>query len=162
MALIAEEIVEEWLNRKGFFTIRGIKIGSHEIDLLAIKPKLEGIECRHLEVTVSANPVSYFTEKTAKKKNSIELERCVDAWVAKKFNNTKKEQLKSKLANGNWSRELVVGEVVFAEELELVREKSFTVHEFKTVIKELRSKDNIVGKAVGSNLVDLFLFSETE
>ena len=36
MALLAEEIVEEWLNRNGFFTIRGIKVGVYEIDLLAI------------------------------------------------------------------------------------------------------------------------------
>jgi hypothetical protein len=32
MALLAEEIVEEWLNRQGYFTIRGIKKGVHEID----------------------------------------------------------------------------------------------------------------------------------
>lgn len=36
MALLAEELVEEWLNRNGFFTIRGIKLGVQEIDLLAI------------------------------------------------------------------------------------------------------------------------------
>jgi len=27
MALLAESVVEEWLNRNGFFTIRGIKHG---------------------------------------------------------------------------------------------------------------------------------------
>jgi len=26
MALIAEEVVEEWLNQKGFLTLRGLKI----------------------------------------------------------------------------------------------------------------------------------------
>lgn len=36
MALLAEEIVEEWLNRQGYFTIRGIKMGVQEIDLLAV------------------------------------------------------------------------------------------------------------------------------
>ena len=36
MALLAEEIVEEWLNRQGFFTIRGIKQGTQEIDLLSV------------------------------------------------------------------------------------------------------------------------------
>jgi hypothetical protein len=36
MALLAEEIVEEWLNRNGYFTIRGIKLGVQEIDLLAL------------------------------------------------------------------------------------------------------------------------------
>ena len=33
MALLAEEIVEEWLNRQGYFTIRGVKVGVHEMDL---------------------------------------------------------------------------------------------------------------------------------
>ena len=37
MALLAEEIVEEWLNRQGYFTIRGVKVGVHEIDLLAVR-----------------------------------------------------------------------------------------------------------------------------
>ena len=58
MALLAEEIVEEWLNRQGYFTIRGIKMGVHEIDLLAVKGKPDGTaECRHLEVQASMRPV---------------------------------------------------------------------------------------------------------
>ena len=38
MALLAEALVEEWLNRTGYFTIRGIKAGNDEIDLLATDP----------------------------------------------------------------------------------------------------------------------------
>jgi len=37
MALLAESLVDEWLNRQGFFTIRGVKHGVGEIDLLAIR-----------------------------------------------------------------------------------------------------------------------------
>jgi hypothetical protein len=37
VALVAESLVEEWLNRQNFFTIRGVKHGIDEIDLLAIK-----------------------------------------------------------------------------------------------------------------------------
>ena len=37
MALLAEEVVEEWLNRKGYFTIRGAKVGVPEMDLLAVR-----------------------------------------------------------------------------------------------------------------------------
>jgi hypothetical protein len=50
MALLAEELVEEWLNRQGYFTIRGIKLGVHEIDLLAIRSHGSELECRQLEV----------------------------------------------------------------------------------------------------------------
>ncbi|MFZ1291431.1 MAG: hypothetical protein WAR79_15155 [Melioribacteraceae bacterium] len=48
MALLAEEIVEEWLNRNGFFTIRGIKLGVNEIDILAVKITKTKIEARHV------------------------------------------------------------------------------------------------------------------
>ena len=66
MALLAEEVVEEWLNRNGYFTIRGIKVGVDEIDILAIKPTTSGRhECRHIEVQVSINPISYITKVPA-------------------------------------------------------------------------------------------------
>ena len=62
MALLAEEIVEEWLNRQGYFTIRGVKIGVHEIDLLAIRPSHDGeMECRHIEAQASIRPVSHIS-----------------------------------------------------------------------------------------------------
>ena len=41
MALLAESLVEEWLNRSRFFAIRGIKHGLAEIDLLAIRHEAE-------------------------------------------------------------------------------------------------------------------------
>jgi hypothetical protein len=34
MALLAEQIVEEWLTRQGYFTIRGLKIGVEQHPLL--------------------------------------------------------------------------------------------------------------------------------
>jgi hypothetical protein len=59
MALLAEEIVEEWLNRNGYFTIRGIKLGVQEIDLLALAVRDSIVEARHIEVQASIRPVSY-------------------------------------------------------------------------------------------------------
>ena len=38
MSQLAEEIVEERLNRQGYFTIRRLRLGVDEIDLLAIRP----------------------------------------------------------------------------------------------------------------------------
>lgn len=58
MALLAEEIVEEWLNRQGYFTIRGVKIGVHEMDLLAVRFNAGAIDCRQTEVQASVRPVS--------------------------------------------------------------------------------------------------------
>jgi len=64
MSILAEEIVEEWLNRQGFFTIRGIKIGVQEIDLLALRINENNIECRHIEVTASITPNELYIERT--------------------------------------------------------------------------------------------------
>ena len=60
MALLAEELVEEWLNRQGYFTIRGVKLGVDEIDILAVR-FLEGgeLEYRHVEVQASMRPPKF-------------------------------------------------------------------------------------------------------
>jgi Holliday junction resolvase-like predicted endonuclease len=70
MALLAEEIVEEWLNRQGYFTIRGIRLGVNEVDLVAVKfSKGSEVTCRHIEVQASMRPVSYISKipKAARK-----------------------------------------------------------------------------------------------
>jgi hypothetical protein len=59
MALLAEILVEEWLNRKGYFTIRGVKHGLGEMDLLAVRPQSDGVVGWHVEVTVSFRPIGY-------------------------------------------------------------------------------------------------------
>ena len=59
MALLAEQLVDEWLNRRGFFTLRGIKSGVHEIDLLGIRKSEGELEGWHVECQVSFRPVSY-------------------------------------------------------------------------------------------------------
>jgi hypothetical protein len=65
MALLAESLVEEWLNRRGFFTIRGIKHGIAEIDLLAIRHEAEtSVTGWHVEVQVSFRPVGYIAKLT--------------------------------------------------------------------------------------------------
>ena len=56
MALLAEEIVEEWLNRQGNFTILGIKMGVPEIDLLVVNWQIK-TECRYVEVQASMRPL---------------------------------------------------------------------------------------------------------
>jgi Holliday junction resolvase-like predicted endonuclease len=45
MSLLAETLVEEWLNRKGYFTIRGIKDSIDEIDVLGVKSSWHCVHC---------------------------------------------------------------------------------------------------------------------
>lgn len=168
MALIAEEIVEEWLNRDGWFTIRGIKLGVQEIDILAIKPDKDGCECRHVEVQVSIAPVSYISNvpkqiqkahgrssNSAKMRVGSELTEGVSEWIAKKFDHPKKRALKQNLIGGNWSRELVVHNVAHDAELQELRAQGIVIHYLGDVIAELSRKGHVVPKASGADIVAL-------
>lgn len=167
MALLAEELVEEWLNRQGFFTIRGIKMGVHEIDLLAIKLKENGeTECRHIEVQASMRPVSYISsvpkkeQKSGRAANSAkrsdeELVQGVAEWVEKKFNKAEKKALMSTLWKGNWSSELVVNNVKSEDELTLIANHGIKILRLADIVKSLGTSKHIVGSAAGGDFVDL-------
>jgi hypothetical protein len=168
MALLAEELVEEWLNRQGYFTIRGLKIGVHEIDLLAIRPKEgRGLECRHIEVQVSMRPVSYISQvpkarqrhgmaaNSAKVRTDEEIRQGVSEWIHKKFDHAEKQRMRQCLCAGHWSRELVVHVVKHPQELELLLEAGVIVHRLPDVIAAMGAKDRLVEGASGGHLLDL-------
>ncbi len=167
MALLAEEIVEEWLNRDGWFTIRGIKIGVDEIDILAIKPMEGGVQCRHVEVQASFNPVSYLTKipkakrlpgqgaGSAKHRSVEELREFVREWIKQKFDHPKKIKQRNALFGGQWTRELVVHKLKHSEELDLIREAGITVHRLVDVVATFRRDDTVVPKAAGADFVEL-------
>lgn len=170
MALIAEELVEEWLNRQGFFTIRGLKVGNSEMDLLAIKLCDGRMSRRHVEVTVSVNPISYICPLTkrlmkktgrransAKKRSFDEMRPCVDGWIENKFRQSKKAALKRQLCDGTWAEELVVHKVRFPEELKLIQEKGVQVHRFNEVVDDLLSGSSGSFTATGTDLVNLLV-----
>ena len=122
MALLAESLVEEWLNRDGFFTIRGVKHGAGEMDLLAVRPQREGTVIGwHVEVQAAFRPIGYITKVAAQlvsqtgRSRSIastrtpeEVEVCAGEWVRSKFLDPKKAQLRTRLWPGiEWSFHLV-------------------------------------------------------
>ncbi|HEY3567089.1 MAG TPA: hypothetical protein VGP73_04075 [Thermoanaerobaculia bacterium] len=151
MALLAESLVEEWLNRNGYFTIRGARFGVSEMDLLAIRQGKSGLEARHIEVQVSTNPISYITPLTktqvkslGKAKNSAwprppdVLEVSVSAWVEKKFYSKGKVKARNRAWPGlSWSLEFVHGSVRYPKELELIRDKGIKTHTFYSVLASL-------------------------
>jgi hypothetical protein len=169
MSLLAEEIVEEWLNRQGYFTIRGIKVGVDEIDLLAIKPKERGgHDCRHVEVQVSINPISYVSKvpkelrkqqgiapNNAKRRDDDQLRQGVNEWIARKFDHQGKADLREKLCPGAWSRELVVGRIKHENEIDLLKEAGITIHRLRHVLEEMSSGKSLMKGAAGSDLLDL-------
>ncbi|MBN1459834.1 MAG: hypothetical protein JXA57_09860 [Armatimonadetes bacterium] len=171
MSLLAEEVVEEWLNRNGYFTIRGIKVGVDEIDILAVRPLSDGRhECRHIEVQVSVNPISYVTKvpaairketgiapHNAKRRDVAQLTQGVQEWIYAKFDQPRKVQLKNSLCPGSWSRELVVGSIKHEEEIDLLRQAEITIHRLSDVLSEMTEKRTTVKAAAGADLFDLML-----
>ena len=168
MALLAEEIVDEWLNRQGYFTIRGIKIGVDEIDLLAVRfGPLGEPEYRHIEVQASMRPISYISRvpkaaqklgkapTSAKKRTKEELTEGVKEWVEKKFLKPKKKDLLQSLCPSKWSAELVLNNVKSEQEVELIASHGIKIIHLAKIITELRENDFSVQSASGSDFVDL-------
>lgn len=162
MAMLGEEVVVEWLNRLGYFTIRGIRLGNNEIDVLAIKPADGGCECRHIEVAVSIIPIGYISNHNAKRLSDSELKQDVDKWVEKKFNQ-RALKLKESLCQGSWTKELVIGKIKYEHEIEMLNQNGVTVHRLKDIIKEMGAPDRLIKSAAGAALFDLMmLFREKE
>jgi hypothetical protein len=134
MALLAESLVDEWLNRDGFFTIRGVKHGVGEIDLLGVRPTATGLEAWHVEVQASFRPIGYIAplpadavdgfakSKTSMKARSPELmERAVHAWVEKKFKSKAKRAARDAAWHGlGWKFVLVHAVIRSQAEVEAI------------------------------------------
>lgn len=167
MALLAEEIVEEWLNRQGYFTIRGIKMGVHEIDLLAVKlSRNDLVECRHLEVQASMRPVSFISKvpkqlqkggraANSAKRSKEELVQGVAEWVSTKFQRPDKIKLMRSLWMGTWSSELVLNVVKWQEEVDLIARHGVRILWLKDIVSSLAEGRFVVASAGGADFVDL-------
>jgi hypothetical protein len=173
MSFLGEQLAEEWLNRKGYFTIRGAKVGNGEIDLLAVRFQEAQVECCHYEVQSSLRPVSYIcpTPKSlrqegksaynAKRRPLDEIKKSVSEWVNKKFNNDAISKARKKLWPGKWRLGFIVGNVKHPEELDFIGKSGIEIIRIANIIKDLSPKWSdatgkfILGAASGADLVDL-------
>lgn len=171
MALLAEELVEEWLNRQGFFTIRGIRLGVDEIDLLAVKLEQNDVQYRHIEVQASMRPVSYISkvpkrlQKQGRAPNSAkrtreELVEGVAEWVNTKFRKANKLELMTSLAEGEWSSELVINNVKDESEVKLIESHGIKILRLRDIVSDLRNSKHLIKSASGSDFVDLIQMGE--
>jgi len=166
MALLAESLVEEWLNRKGFFTIRGVRHGINEMDLLAVSRQPDGMVIGwHVEVQASFRPIGYIAKRTAgmlkefggsatsmKARTPEQVESCAREWVAAKFRGEGKVQLRERLWPGiAWSFHLVHAIVREPRELEIFTTESVICHPLHELLSELsqRSWGSFSGSAGG-------------
>lgn len=174
MALLAESLVEEWLNRQGFFTIRGLKHGVGEMDILAVKPVEEALLGWHVEVQVSVRPIGYISKLTkeqakvagiartsAKTRNEEEIRVSAPQWVEAKFRAKDKVKMRERLWPGvKWQYHLVHGVVKEKRELDIFKSDGVQLHKFHQVIAEVikkREKGGFSGSA-GGDLAEIISY----
>lgn len=152
MALLDEEIVEYWLNNKGFFCMRGVKLGLGEIDFLAVRPRDGAFECWHVEVQVSFRPVGYLGGDTsARKRSETELADGIEHYIHKKFSSSAKvAKRESLLPNADWQYKLVLAELKDEAEIELLEQGGVEVIRYSEVIAQLESAKSQVNSTAGS------------
>ena len=177
MALLAESLVEEWLNRAGYFTIRGLKHGVDEIDLLAVRPRPDGIiEGSHVEVQASFRPIGYIGKRSdhmvaesggsrtsARARTADQIDVCAREWVAAKFQAPAKVQLRERLWPGvAWSFHLVHAVVRESRELEVFAAEGVICHPFSALLSDLsqRDKGSFSGSA-GGDLAEIVAYYKT-
>ena len=170
MALIAEELVEEWLNQQKYFTIRNLKSGNNEIDLLGVK--LNGKsnkELVHVEVMVPHNPMSWYCRvkhKSAASRSPEVIKSEVDAWVARKYKSEKKQLMRSNLiphTNADDWRMMFVHGILTDQNhkvMEYMKELGINIISIKKIMLELQENDGNVltggnGREI-SNLISIY------
>jgi hypothetical protein len=136
----SEEVVEYWLNVvRGFFTIRGLKVGNREIDFLAIK--LDGKDPvlgsrAHVEVNVSAyaRAIRYWPPQSQAEN------------VVKKFNEKHVKAEVTKRLGENYSKVFIFGSYgrykpdkkARSEFIDAVEKLGVKVVKFEDVLKEVQ------------------------
>lgn len=161
MALLDEQLVDEWLNRKCFFTMRGIKSGIDEIDLLAVRMAESKLECWHVEVQVSFRPIGYVGGDTnARRRSEDELRAGVEQWVAKKFTSERKVSRRNAiLPNAQWKYVFVHGVLRDDKELDHMAQLGVALIPYKQILTELR--DDNTGSAsssIASNIAEMLRY----
>lgn len=157
MALLDEQLVEEWLNRQNFFTIRGIKCGVDEIDLLAIRPISQGMECWHVEVQISYRPVGYIGGDTnARKRTPDQLRAGVEQWVEKKFTSLRKIKKRNEILPGmHWKNFLVHAVLKDEAELPLMQELGVELIPYKKVLHDLCDGRGGKSSSAASSIIEM-------
>jgi hypothetical protein len=174
MALLAETLVEEWLNRRQFFTIRGVRQGVDEIDLLAVRYReAQQPEAWHVESQVSFRPIGYITplarelaRELGKKSTSVfrrtdqQLEQCVAARVRKKFHAKRKVAARELLWPGaDWQFVVAHGTVKYPAELDAIAAQGVTLLPLSTILQDLCTfGSSLFTGTAGGDLAELIAF----
>ena len=159
MAILDEEIVEQWLNQHGFFTMRGIKCGVDEIDLLALKPSQAKPEFWHVEVQVSFRPVGYIGGDTnARRRTREQIEDGVKAWVEKKFTSKKKKEKRESIVSGSdWKYVLVCANLKDETEIQVMENLGVKVLRYSDILAEVVASEHQTS-SIANNIVEILKY----
>lgn len=160
MAALDEQLVEEWLNRAGFFTVRGVKVGLSEIDLLAIKPIDGALKCKHVEVQISFSPIGYIGgSSSAKRRTPSETQDGVKEWVDRKFQKKEVVRRRDEFVQGaKWEKVLVHEKVRHPEELTLLSECGVTLKPYIEILDELMLQRKSTSSSSASGIADILKY----
>lgn len=164
MALLDEQLVDEWLNRKGFFTMRGLKVGIDEIDLLAVR-MIDQLECWHVEVQVSYRPIGYVGgDNNARRRTPEEIQLGVEQWVERKYTSTRKVARRvAVLPSAQWKYIFVYGVLRDESELEYMTRLGVTPISYKQVLNELRAAPaGNTSSSLGSDITEILRYLEND
>lgn len=162
MSLLDEQLVDEWLNRKNFFTIRGIKCGVDEIDLLAIRENADQTERWHVEVQVSFRPIGYIGGDTnARKRTAEEIRAGVEQWVAKKFTSARKVARRNEIAPKKTWRHIFVHGVVRNEiELTHMQELGVELIPYRQILTDLMITGSGHSSSTASSILEIIGYAK--
>ena len=169
MSQLAEALVDEWLNRQGYFTVRGLKDGVSEIDLLGVRPSAGGHEAWHVEVQTSLRPVGYITplakkdvpafakiRTSAKTRPDSILERSVCSWIQQKFTAKAKVAARERAWPGlDWRYVFVHAVVREMRELELIERHGVQIVPFQQVLGQLHHAPASQRGGAGTDLAEI-------
>ncbi len=145
MARISEIIVEDWLNRQGYFTVRGLKKKGREIDLLAFRP-VDG-DALHVEVQDSPNPQGFLGGETTKARISESVERFVRGKYHHEYVvELRKGMLPDRDPRNDWRFMLVYNKLRDQKEQEdIIRggEPKVEPVSFSTLLRDLRTGEGL-------------------
>lgn len=169
MAALAESLVDEWLNRQGFFTVRGLKHGVDEIDLLGVRPSSAGCEAWHVEVQASFRPIGYISpllsahvpafarsKKSARQRPSHIIAECAASWVQGKFLRQSKKKARDSAWPGlDWKLVFVHAVVKDQKELDQIAAEGVKVLPLHYVLANLRHRAGRLKGGAGTDLAEL-------
>ena len=96
----------------------------------------------------------------AKKQTDEDLKRAVDAWIGKKFNE-QAMALKQRLCPGDWTKELVIGDIKHEDEITMLENAGIIVHRLADILVKMETppEQAVVKTAAGADLFNLMMFA---